>query len=70
MNSKEKMEISQTMSEDLVSNLLLGIGLVGYFFLRDICKRISHSDCRYEKETGLRFKLPTWREQEEPENIV
>ena len=54
------MELTPTMQEDLVSNLLLGLGMVAYFGLRDLCKRISHSDCRYDREAGLIFALPTW----------
>ena len=56
------MEISQTMWEDLVSNGILGFGMVLYFCCRDLCKRVSHSDCYYDAENGLKFKLPTWRE--------
>ena len=55
------MNISDTMWEDLVSNGILGIGMVLYFCCRDLCKRVAHSDCYYD-EHGLKFKLPTWRE--------
>ena len=56
------MEISKTMWEDIVANALLGTGMVLYFCFRDFCKRVSHSDCVYDTENGLRLKLPTWRE--------
>ena len=50
------------MKEDLVSNLLLGVGMVLYFAGRDLCKRIAHSDCQYDSEHGgLKIRLPTWR---------
>jgi hypothetical protein len=61
------MELSETFKEDIVSNLLLGLGMIAYFGLRDLCKRISHSDCRYG-ETGLIFSLPTWHRDRDDEN--
>ena len=63
------MELSETFKEDLVSNLLLGLGMVAYFGFRDICKRISHSDCRYG-ENGLIFSLPTWHGQREEDDEI
>ena len=67
------MELTDTLKEDLVSNLLLGIGMVLYFAGRDLCKRIAHSDCQYDSnEGGLKIKLPTWRDDEDDakENTV
>ena len=56
------MDITPTMKEDLVSNALLGLGILLYYTLRDLCKRVSHSDCSYDNEHGgLKIKLPTWR---------
>jgi len=60
------MEISSTMKEDMIANALLGAGILLYYTLRDLCKRVSHSDCSYDNEHGgLKIKLPTWRESEE-----
>ena len=62
IRGQNKMEWSETFKEDLVSNLLLGIGMVLYFAGRDLCKRIAHSDCQYDaNEGGLKIRLPTWR---------
>ena len=61
------MELTPTMQEDLVSNLLLGLGMVAYFGLRDLCKRISHSTCKYNQDSGLIFALPTWHRENEEE---
>ena len=45
---------------DLAANaILFGVGILVVAF-RDVCKRISHSDCAVD-EHGLRMKLPTWR---------
>ena len=65
------MEITDSFKEDLISNgvlALVGILILG---LRDLCKRISHSHCRYDKEHGLDVRLPTWRSKEEdpPETV-
>ncbi len=59
------MEISQTMVEDLISNAILGMGMVFYFCFRDLCKRVAHSDCYYDATNGLKVRLPTWREEED-----
>ena len=59
------MEVSQTMWEDLVSNSILGLGMVLFFCCRDLCKRVAHSDCYYDAQNGLKLKLPTWREENE-----
>jgi hypothetical protein len=56
------MDISKTMWEDIIANTLLGTGMILYFCFRDLCKRVSHSDCYYDAEHGLKMKLPTWRE--------
>ena len=59
------MVLTETMTEDLVSNALLGLGMVLFFCCRDLCKRVAHSDCVYDAEHGgLRVKLPTWRDTE------
>ena len=59
---------SATFQEDIVSNLLLGAGMVLFVCSRDLCKRISHSDCVYDSDAGgLKIKLPTWREPEQAE---
>ena len=50
-----------SFEEDLVSNALLGVILVGLMAARDLCKRISRSDCAVDSEHGLHFKLPTFR---------
>ena len=64
------MDGLSTFEEDLVSNLILGAGMVAILALRDLCKRISHSDCGFD-ENGLMIKLPTWRpkkpDEREPE---
>ena len=60
------MELT-TFQEDLISNAvlaLLGLCVVG---LRDLCKRVSHSHCRYDAEHGLDVRLPTWHDPEAPE---
>ena len=65
------MEITPTMKEDLLSNALLGAGILLYYTLRDLCKRISHSDCRYDADQGgLKIKLPTWHGDEKEDSIV
>ena len=65
------MEISSTMKEDMISNALLGAGILLYYTLRDLCKRVSHSDCRYDNEHGITYKLPTWRgDDEKADSIV
>ena len=60
-------EISQTFSEDLLSNAILGGVLILYFCCRDLCKRVSHSDCAFDCKKGLQVKLPTWRDP--PEDV-
>ena len=45
----------------MLSNLILGVILVVLVALRDLCKRISQSDCEFG-EHGLRIKLPTFRD--------
>lgn len=62
--------ISDTLVEDLVSNAILLIVGVGVVCLRDFCKRVSQSDCIYDPEHGgLKIKLPTFRDPEEPEQV-
>jgi hypothetical protein len=54
------MELT-TFQEDLISNAVLGLAAVVLLACRDLCKRIAHSDCRWDEEHGLVMKLPTWR---------
>ena len=56
------MDFEAFKSDMAANSILFAIGLCVMAF-RDICKRISHSDCAVD-EHGLRMKLPTWR----PEN--
>ncbi len=58
-----------SFEEDLVSNALLGLVLVALMAARDLCKRISHSDCAIDSEHGLMFKLPTFRAPTNEVNI-
>jgi hypothetical protein len=62
------MEWTPTLQEDVISNLLLGLGMVAYFGLRDLCKRVSHSTCKYNGENGLIFALPTWRKDDDDDD--
>jgi hypothetical protein len=57
------MELT-TLQEDLLSNTILAV--VGLLVLtcRDICRRVSHSDCAVD-DGKLRFKLPTFRKGDE-----
>ena len=56
------MELT-TLQEDLLSNgILVVIGLV-VLTCRDICRRVSHSDCAID-DGKLHFKLPTFRKEE------
>ena len=52
--------LSETLYEDLLSNALLGIVLIGAACLKDLCKRVGRSDCAVD-ENGLKLRLPTWR---------
>ena len=56
--------MSETMSEDMLSNAILGAVLIFYFCMRDLCKRVSQSDCAFDCKKGLQVKLPTWRPTE------
>ena len=62
--------LSESFTEDLVANMILGIALVGVACMRDFCKRVSHSDCVLDKERGLAIKLPTWRSRDDEEQDV
>ena len=53
------MSLSETFIEDIVANALLGIVLVAVSCARDLCKRVSQSDCVYDNG-GLKIKLPTF----------
>ena len=53
------MSLSETFIEDIVANALLGIVLVAVSCARDLCKRVSQSDCAYDNG-GLKIKLPTF----------
>ena len=57
------MDVEAFKSDMAANAILLGISLC-LVSLRDICKRISHSDCAVD-EHGLRMKLPTWRPQDQ-----
>ena len=47
--------------EDLLANAILGVALVLVTCTRDLCKRVSRSDCVYDpRDGGLRVKLPTF----------
>ena len=47
--------------EDLLANAILGAALVLVTCTRDLCKRVSRSDCVYDpRDGGLRVKLPTF----------
>jgi len=60
------MSISQTFTEDLISNAILLVVGLGVVCLRDFCKRVSRSDCVFDSEAGgLKIKLPTWHEPPE-----
>ena len=58
--------ISETFSEDLIANAILGIILISVNCLRDFCKRVAHSDCAVDGENGLQIKLPTWHGSRSP----
>ena len=53
--------LSETFMEDLLANAILGVALVLVTCTRDLCKRVSRSDCVYDpRDGGLRVKLPTF----------
>ena len=54
------MVFSETFAEDLLANALLGAVLIAVTCARDLCKRVSRSDCVYDTQDGLRVKLPTF----------
>ena len=56
------------MEENLLSNAMLGVALVLLMAMRDLCKRIAHSDCAIDGAHGLTFKLPTWRAEKEDDS--
>jgi hypothetical protein len=58
------MELT-TFQEDMISNAVLGFAAVVLLACRDLCKRVAHSDCRWDEEHGLIMKLPTWRAPDE-----
>ena len=63
------MVLTDTFQEDLVSNAVLGLGMVLFFCCRDLCKRVSHSECLYDAANGgLRVKLPTYRKNSEDDD--
>ena len=49
-----------SFQEDIVSNAMLFVAGVLFMALRDLCKRVSHSDCRHDSD-GWIWSLPTWR---------
>ena len=50
---------SDTFKEDLLANALLGLAMVLFICCKDLCKRVSQSDCLLDSD-GLRVKLPTF----------
>ena len=60
--------LTDTFAEDLLSNLILGCGLVALVCLRDFCKRVSHSDCNVD-DNKINIKLPTWRADHTVETV-
>ena len=50
---------SDTFKEDLLANALLGLAMVLFVCCKDLCKRVSRSDCLLDSD-GLRVKLPTF----------
>ena len=50
---------SETLQEDLLANALLGIAMLVFVCTKDLCKRVSRSDCLLDSD-GLRVKLPTF----------
>jgi hypothetical protein len=58
------MELT-SLQEDMIANAILGFAAVVLLACRDLCKRISHSDCKIDAERGLVIKLPTWRAEED-----
>ena len=55
------------MTEDLISNAILGIVLISVTCMRDFCKRVSHSDCAYDN--GLQIRLPTWHAKDDDSEV-
>ena len=73
------MELT-TLQENLLSNGILAVIGLAVLTCRDICRRVSHSDCAID-DNKLHFKLPTFRssrtdrtetsvELQDPGNIV
>jgi hypothetical protein len=62
------MELT-SLQEDLIANAILGFAAVVLLACRDLCKRISHSDCKIDAEKGLILKLPTWRPGSDDEKV-
>ena len=60
------MQITDSLSEDLLSNAILGVILIVFFCIRDLGKRFVNSDCAYEND-HWHFKLPTVRQRSPPE---
>ena len=60
--------ISETLQEDLIANAVLGIALLVLACTKDLCKRIAHSDCAYDK--GLKIRLPTWRARDDDDTEI
>ena len=64
------MDQLSSFQEDLVSNFILGVVLVALIAARDLCKRISHSDCKWDGVNGLMVKLPTFHREPPTDDIV
>ena len=54
------MELTKTLQENLLSNGILAVIGLAVLTCRDICRRVSHSDCAID-DNKLHFKLPTFR---------
>ena len=55
--------MSEAFQEDLIANAILGIAMLVFVCAKDLCKRVSRSDCVLDQENGLRIKLPTFRDE-------
>ena len=60
---------SETFTEDLLANAVLGLAMLLFVCAKDLCKRVSRSDCLLDAD-GLRVKLPTFHSRgDEPETV-
>ena len=56
--------LTESFTEDLLANLILGVGLVAVACMRDFSKRDSHSDCALDRESGLKIKLQPYNPED------